>query len=731
MNFFQRIAAAFKVAIGDFPRSFFSGLLNGGNYTRRASVQQDPYGNLLGWVYFAIDKVAQRVANIDLELYELLQDGDVEQIFDHELLSVLYRANPYMTKTDLWYLTVFYLRIWGAAPWYIETSGRKVLNVWPMRPDLLRILQDKKGNVTGYEYRVGQDAENFDVKEVVYIRKPAPENPMRGFSALFSAGLEIDADFAAAIWNKHVLENSAEPGGVLTTDSELKQDTIKKVRELWYSRYGGPTNSGKVAILQKGLKYQAISQTQKELDFIESRKFSRDTILTLLGVPKALVIADDVNRANAETAERVFAKETVAPLMQMVVDQLNEFFVVKFGDNLWLDFKNPSGVDSEMQRLENQTAVNNWKTINEVREEYNLAPLEGGDVLYMQFSLAPMVGAGAVQPQDQQPVKQLFTKEFALKPGIYLDAKKLRIKQAILARTYSQRRLLDGIKKIIGKKVTDILAGNRIKLKGVKLLNTEGDDPSLPDAIRHDRKTYLKKLPIKISSFQKMMRKYFSRQEQIVLDNLQQHGMPKSGGIEIKSWIDKILFDRKKQIGALIAASTPVYEENISDGAADIALLLGVDVVDIGASPKVIQFLQDKPLKFAEQINDTTLQDLRDTLTEGAGQGESLGQLGDRISEVFDEARSFRTETIARTEVGSALNFGRNEEMIGQGVEQKQWLAIFSNTREAHAAAHGQIVNIGENFTVMDEQLAYPQDPSGSAENIINCQCSVSPYIAP
>lgn len=737
MNFLDRLKTAIKITLGDLPRSFFSGILGGGNYVRRSGVQQDPYGNLLGWVYFAIDKVAQRVASIDLELYELRAKGEVEQIFDHELLSVLYRANPHMTKTDLWYISVIYLRIWGSSPWYIEMNGRKVLNVWPMRPDLLRPIQTKNGQVVRYEYRVGDQVEEFDASEVIYIRKPAPENPMKGYSALFSAALEIDADFAAAIWNRHVLENSAEPGGVLTTEGELSQDSIKKLRDVWHDRYSGPTNSGRTAILQKGLKYQAISQSQKELDFIESRKFSRDTILTLLGVPKALVIADDVNRANAETAERVFAKETVEPIMHLIVDQLNEFFVIKFGDNLWLDFQNPAGADSELKRLENQAGINTWKTINEVREEYNLAPLDGGDVLYMPFSVAPMVGEGAIDPtEDVALPKSIQIKEFKLKAGSFMDQKKKRIKQAVLARTYRKREVLAKITDHIYKGIAKQLKGNKIKLKGVKVVSKDSSVP-IPEHIQTERKEYLKGLPKKMKVFQRMMRKFFNAQEKIVIDNLRRAGDPKellnnaeTKDTEFKGWLERVLFNRKKQVEALIVSSTSLYEDNLTAGASAIATILGVGLIDIVANPSSVQFLKDKPMQFAESVNDTTIQALRDTLSEGVANTESVGELGDRIAEVFDDARGFRTETIARTEVGSALNFGRNEEMGMQGIEQKQWLAIFSNTREDHAEADGQIVAINEMFVVGGEELEYPQDPSGSAGNVINCQCSVSPYIS-
>ncbi len=722
MKFLDRLKAAVKITLGELPRNYYFGMLGGGNSLKRASVEVDPYGNLVGWVFFAIDKVAQRVGGINVELFQLEKGGSVEQVDDHELLSLIYRANPTQTKFDLFYLTTLYLRIWGSAPWYLEMNGKKIINIWPLRPDLLRVLQSQDGTVTGYEYRVGVMHETLKADEVINIRKSSPQNPMIGFSVLLASALEIDADVAAAVWNRHVLENSAEPGGVLTTEGGLTDEQYNRLVEKWEARYAGPTNAGRTAILEAGLKYQKISQTQQELDFIESRKFNRDSILTMLGVPKALVIADDVNRANAEVAERVFAKETIEPIMRLIVDQLNEFFVTRFGDNFWLDFESPVSQDRETKRLEAQAGTNVWQTVNETRAEYNLPPLEGGDELYMPLSLVPQVGS--VPDPIQEPKRHVILKQSDTQ---FVNSKHKKIKQAVLARSYPKRKFVENITEKVVQKISEKQkeSSNKIKVK----LRYKDELVNVWDNIIEERKMYVKKLPQRAGAFEKVMRKFFDGQENEVIKNFNKAGEPKGLNIEVKGWIDKILFRRKDNIEELVKVTMPLYEDNIKEGSQDIAILLGVDLVDIIGNAHAVEFLKTKPVKFAEAVNDTTLEALRNQLSEGVEAGESMGELGNRIAAVFEEGRSVRTETIARTEVGSAMNFGRNEQMSEQGIKRKQWLAIFSNTRETHAEANGQVVDIGDNFVVGGEELAYPQDPAGSPENVINCQCSVVPVI--
>jgi len=230
------------------------------------------------------------------------------------------------------------------------------------------------------------------------------------------------------------------------------------------------------------------------------------------------------------------------------------------------------------------------------------------------------------------------------------------------------------------------------------------------------------------------MQGFFQSQERIVLGNLKENGIPKgrNGAApaqkSLDKWINKILFEQKKQDDILVAMVGEMYRDNIATGSAAIARLLGVDPSDILATPFVVDFINDRSFLMLA-VNKTTTDALRATLMEGVSLGEDLGQIRDRISTVYDEAQDFRAETIARTEVGAAQNFGRVAEMENQKVEKKVWIATFSNTRDAHAAADGQIVGVHESFTVDGESLEYPGDPSGSAGNTINCQCSVSPTL--
>jgi uncharacterized protein with gpF-like domain len=61
---------------------------------------------------------------------------------------------------------------------------------------------------------------------------------------------------------------------------------------------------------------------------------------------------------------------------------------------------------------------------------------------------------------------------------------------------------------------------------------------------------------------------------------------------------------------------------------------------------------------------------------------------------------------------------------------ERRWMAALDDrTRDAHGSADGQIVKVDKPFNVGGEELMYPGDPAGSAENVINCRCTQEPVI--
>lgn len=85
-----------------------------------------------------------------------------------------------------------------------------------------------------------------------------------------------------------------------------------------------------------------------------------------------------------------------------------------------------------------------------------------------------------------------------------------------------------------------------------------------------------------------------------------------------------------------------------------------------------------------------------------------------------------RAERIARTETTGAYNAGAQQAFVEEDAGVKMWISTADeSTRDSHLEASGQCVPIDDTFDVGVAQLTIPGDPSGPADEVINCRCTM------
>ncbi|MFH0902316.1 MAG: hypothetical protein V2A73_16920 [Pseudomonadota bacterium] len=95
----------------------------------------------------------------------------------------------------------------------------------------------------------------------------------------------------------------------------------------------------------------------------------------------------------------------------------------------------------------------------------------------------------------------------------------------------------------------------------------------------------------------------------------------------------------------------------------------------------------------------------------------------DAIKGLFDIAASSRADEIASSGVTTAANFGAHEGAKQGGLRTKTWQVNSGNPRESHAAMDGMTIGLDELFPTGQR---WPGDPAGGAEEVANCNCSIT-----
>lgn len=631
-----------------------------------------------GWVYRCVDIVSNEVASVGIKLY----DGDKEANESHDLNRLLNRANPVMSRTDLIKATQSFLSLQGDAFWYLarENQGRgKIKELWPLRPDWIKIKVSEDGEITGYKYGPGGKKEYYEEENIIPFINFNPKffnnkNPFRGVGDVEAALATIYEDEYIKKWNRNLLKNGARIDGVLEYDGEMSEEDQKILEDKWNQEYSGEENTGKTAILTAGLKYNKIGIDHSALDFIEQKKLNRDDIFLMLGVPKGLMIADDVNRANARAALYPFLRFTVRPKILKIVDTLNEFLIPKFNNSNKLKFKfdDPVPEDREAKLNEYDKAVNRWMTINEIREKEKLNKVKNGDKLYIPFS---MVELG--EESDNQ-VSGKEDKNFVLKIK--------EIKSAYDELSKGQRKKIDNL----------LVVGRKFEKK-----------------------------------YKKELVKWFGKMEKEALKL-----------IGNKKVIDKGLEDvfgkLKEFAGKYFGIFLPINKTILTLIGKDAYDDLDLDGGFNGDEERIKKYLDKMTKKAGDNITDETIEQLSKKMAEKVDEGASIAEIRDEVKKIFVYATTKRADRIARSEVFRTLNEGKLEAWRqSRVVAKKKWITMRDElTCPFCADMDGKTIDLNNNYfnlydilSVGGKDLSFDYTSITGGALHTNCRCTVAPII--
>lgn len=351
------------------------------------------YGEIYSLFGIAL-RIATAVGDVKWRLYKGSERSERSQISDHPILTLLDFANEFQTGQEVIELTQLHMDLAGKAYWYLPKNSLGVPGeVWIMPPHLMRIVPSEKEFITGYIFLNGTEQVPFDKSEIIRFSMPDPMNPYGGIGYAQPAAVELDSEAYAGRWNRNFFYNSARADAVLETEGNLSKEQYEQLREQWASRHQGVSRAHKIAILEGGLKYKQIQQSQKDMDFPNLRRQTRENLMFTFGMPLPVMgISENVNRANAEAGDYTFARWLVKPRLTRIKNKLNEQLLPMFpkAKGIEIDFEEvvPETIEQKKGLAESGVKAG-FMTINEGRKLVGLDPIPTGDQLLLPMNLFP------------------------------------------------------------------------------------------------------------------------------------------------------------------------------------------------------------------------------------------------------------------------------------------------------------------------------------------------------
>jgi HK97 family phage portal protein len=191
-------------------------------------------------------------------------------------------------------------------------GGRvKALNLLDSRRMRIRMTDGE----LWYDYTPPQGGRvTYRPEDIMHLRNFSLDG-VTGLNPIEQQRNAIGMAIAQQDYGSAVYKNGGRPSGVLEHPGSLSPEAVARMRKDWDSVHSGPANSGKVALLWDGMKYNAIGLSSVDLQYIESRKYQVAEIARIYGVPPHLLA--DLDRAtfsNVEQQSIEFVLYSLAPL---------------------------------------------------------------------------------------------------------------------------------------------------------------------------------------------------------------------------------------------------------------------------------------------------------------------------------------------------------------------------------------------------------------------------------
>jgi hypothetical protein len=574
--------------------------------------------------------------------------------------------------------------------------------------------QSGSGWFSSFEYGRTDQPRHLRTDQVFYGWDPDPLDFRQPHSALQACRYPLAIAVMGDQYAHAFLKNGAVPAAMVITQAFKDEKSRRTFRRQWAGKFGGPQNNGRTAFSEvepadgngvagdvtKSIDVKVLGLHQRDAQFLEQHQAALELVAIDLGVPWSRLQAQGHTYDNASEEAKTYWRRIMS-ICRSFEDEVNITVAPRLGPEVgWFDL---TGVDALKVKPEPTTAKVGAPSmvqaqlmmIDEARADYGLPPLPNGAGARLMTADEILAITGAAQSED---------------PG----ARMVELLERIATRNAP----------VVVPPAPEPLA---LEVREVAPIETRAPSAAEIEARRARIWTTAERLAVTLErQWERAFRRLFTRQADATVGRL----TGKRGRqVQRRDIIDPgQVFDESFWRAQTAEVAGDLYEAVAAAAGARVAEVFGIDF-DLDSS-EVQEFIQARANQLAGQVTETTYRQITQALADGTAAGDDVAELAARVREVFAEASKNRSVVIARTEVISAFN-GSTAQLAAilpdDVVAGQEWIATRDGrTRASHAAVDGEWRRPGSPFDVGGHRLLYPGDPSGPADETVQCRCTLA-----
>jgi HK97 family phage portal protein len=267
----------------------------------------------------------------------------------------------------------------------LPSEGGAPSELYALRPERVTVEADARGWPVAFAYKAGSVTTRLTPDALIHIRQTHPLDDHYGLGCLGAASGAVAVHNAAARWNKALLDNAARPSGALVHEASeaLSADQFERLKTELEDGFQGALNAGRPMLLEGGLRWQSLSLSPADMDFVGLKAAAAREIALAFGVPPMLLgLPGDATYANYREANKALWRLAILPLAGKILAAITQGLRPWFADlRLSVDLDQVSALSEDRERLWAQVSAADFLTLNEKRALVGFQPVEvdGGE----------------------------------------------------------------------------------------------------------------------------------------------------------------------------------------------------------------------------------------------------------------------------------------------------------------------------------------------------------------
>jgi HK97 family phage portal protein len=368
-------------------------------------------------VFASISRIVSDVSKVGWTLMEQDKDSIWTAVRSPAFSSLLDKPNDYQGPVafrESWLVSKL---VHGNAYIFKERDGRGtgptqgsvralyVLDAARTRPlvadDGSIFYQTARDNLAG----IGEDELVIPASEIIHDVMIPFFHPLCGVSPLVAAALTASTGTMIQKNAASFFANQSRPSGILIAPGRISQDDANRLKEHWEQHYAGE-NTGRVAVVGDGLKYEMMGQTAVDAQLLEQLKYSAEQVAMAFGLAGYMIGAGPLpNMNNIEALIQQYYSQTLQPyfakMAWLMTDGIGANAVQSRTYSVRFNFDDLFALDmATLMKALSDGVRAGVLAPNEGRKRAGYKPVAGGDSPYLQhqdYSLA------ALAKRDSKP----------------------------------------------------------------------------------------------------------------------------------------------------------------------------------------------------------------------------------------------------------------------------------------------------------------------------------------